>query len=755
MYIEKINIVSFGRLVNCEFSLGPEVNIIEGNNESGKTTIASFIRFVLYGMKGAVGTDRYMSWDGASASGSLTVSAEGRRIHIERRAALTGARGAVRETVRMTDLDTGLEIHSGECPGEALFGVPEEVFSGTAFVNQMGGAPIDGGKMSASAENLLFSADEAINTEKAAERIDLQRRQLLYKNNKGGAIYEKESKIAALTADLERAKLSASELIGVEVQISELEKKREAAAARRDEARLGTERQKTLSALRMFDRLRALRVEMASLEGERQQLLANEPRFGGNVPDIEYIGELRAAADGMSATSASIAAASRQLDGLRSEEAECPDRELYGRLNDDEDGVDGVIGDILKTAAHRSVFSVVALLALVLAGACAAIAVIFGDGGTLTLSLSAAAAVFVLAAVSLTAAAVVSSVKYRRELRRYGARNRGELKERLLEESYNAGEYRRLEERIGAAETELYVQYSVYDDEKRDARALLARSGMAEDIADDELAAALTETVSAAEALTARDRELAAKVRAYDRDAADLERRLYGVDEDEVRAAAESLDGVEYDETAAANLKREFELAEGAQLRLTEAIHELEVKRAQLMATRTDPAAISSKIDTVSRELAEDRARYDACMLAIEALGRAGQGVRESVAPRLREMAREYMERISDGKYTDLGVDAKFGVTVPADGAYRELELMSGGTVDATYLSLRLALVKLLFRRETPPLIFDEAFSRMDDDRTRALLSMITGMQSLILTCQRREGELARGMGQINRISLT
>ncbi|HPU17276.1 MAG TPA: AAA family ATPase, partial [Bacillota bacterium] len=91
MYIEKIMIKSFGGLREREFMLSPGVNIFEGENESGKTTVAAAIKFVLYGLPqkvtdGTTLTERrkYLSWDGSPASVSLVLSAGGRRILAER-----------------------------------------------------------------------------------------------------------------------------------------------------------------------------------------------------------------------------------------------------------------------------------------------------------------------------------------------------------------------------------------------------------------------------------------------------------------------------------------------------------------------------------------------------------------------------------------------------------------------------------------------------------------------------------------------
>ena len=50
MIIEKLNIKAFGRLRDYELELSPGVNIIEGENESGKSTLCAFIKFIFYGI---------------------------------------------------------------------------------------------------------------------------------------------------------------------------------------------------------------------------------------------------------------------------------------------------------------------------------------------------------------------------------------------------------------------------------------------------------------------------------------------------------------------------------------------------------------------------------------------------------------------------------------------------------------------------------------------------------------------------------
>jgi DNA repair exonuclease SbcCD ATPase subunit len=52
MIIQKIHINSFGPAIERDYNLESGINVVEGKNESGKTTIAMFIKFVLYGLGG-------------------------------------------------------------------------------------------------------------------------------------------------------------------------------------------------------------------------------------------------------------------------------------------------------------------------------------------------------------------------------------------------------------------------------------------------------------------------------------------------------------------------------------------------------------------------------------------------------------------------------------------------------------------------------------------------------------------------------
>ena len=114
MIIESISIRHFGMLHDCELRMGKGLNVIEGSNESGKSTLAAFIRFMLYGFTDTDDRDRLpgepderhrrISWQSGTAEGSMVVFANGKHYRIERYSALNTIAGQEVSTDRAVSL---------------------------------------------------------------------------------------------------------------------------------------------------------------------------------------------------------------------------------------------------------------------------------------------------------------------------------------------------------------------------------------------------------------------------------------------------------------------------------------------------------------------------------------------------------------------------------------------------------------------------------------------------------------------------
>ena len=84
---------------------------------------------------------------------------------------------------------------------------------------------------------------------------------------------------------------------------------------------------------------------------------------------------------------------------------------------------------------------------------------------------------------------------------------------------------------------------------------------------------------------------------------------------------------------------------------------------------------------------------------------------------------------------------------------------MSAGTRDSAYLSLRLALLEVIFENETPFLAVDEALAQLDDRRASAALRLLAsycenGGQCILFTCHSREEKLLEDITKAEIIRL-
>ena len=113
MYIKELQIKSFGTLTDRHIKLDRGLNIVEGANESGKSTVAMFIKFVLYGLSGkAAGGDEisekehYVNWESGMAAGRIVAECRGGDYIIERRIYRNsdGDKNTYRESVKITEV---------------------------------------------------------------------------------------------------------------------------------------------------------------------------------------------------------------------------------------------------------------------------------------------------------------------------------------------------------------------------------------------------------------------------------------------------------------------------------------------------------------------------------------------------------------------------------------------------------------------------------------------------------------------------
>lgn len=142
MIIKKINVKSFGKLKNKEIELKDGLNIIYGENESGKSTLQSFIKVMLYGVCNKKGkktlSDRakYTPLGESSFSGELLIEENGEEILIDRSFGKTKKY----DDGNILNNITGEKInkYSWQETGKDILNISSEGFKNTLFISQMG-----------------------------------------------------------------------------------------------------------------------------------------------------------------------------------------------------------------------------------------------------------------------------------------------------------------------------------------------------------------------------------------------------------------------------------------------------------------------------------------------------------------------------------------------------------------------------------------------------------------------------------------
>ena len=211
MIIEKLIIKSFGLITDMTLEFSEKVNVIEGQNEAGKSTIAAFIKYMLYGFEGVDTPEavserqKRINWETGTAEGSMYVRVKDKRYVITRSTTPSeiSDRISYKEEASIVDLETGSPAFGKLAAGDVFFGVDRDLFENTAFIGQIGDGSINERSVKESIENILFSGSERINNQRAIAKITDKMQALLHESGNAGAIVDLVNKEEEFESKLE------------------------------------------------------------------------------------------------------------------------------------------------------------------------------------------------------------------------------------------------------------------------------------------------------------------------------------------------------------------------------------------------------------------------------------------------------------------------------------------------------------------------------------------------------------------------
>ena len=187
-----------------------------------------------------------------------------------------------------------------------------------------------------------------------------------------------------------------------------------------------------------------------------------------------------------------------------------------------------------------------------------------------------------------------------------------------------------------------------------------------------------------------------------------------------------------------------------------EAQDKLNKNKVELQTIKYEENNISEKLENLATlkeefdKLVEDKEelikRNNEINLAKNFLNEAYINMKNSITPKFTENMSKNISKISNNKYTKVGINEEKGLIVENEfGEYIPAERLSVGTIDQLYLSLRLSMIDDL-SEENLPIILDEAFAYYDDYRLENILKFLNenmnNHQVIIFTCTKREQEI-------------
>lgn len=779
MIIKSMHIISFGGLKNRDVELSPGVNVLCGANESGKTSAAMFIKFIFYGLsskstKSAPSErQRYVNRDTMQAAGFIIAETEEHQLYRLERALILSDNAPSREKIRIINQSTG-ETITGQNPGDYFFGVPEEVFVSTSFVSQSAAMKPDisrlDGVMNYSSsggavENLLTSASEDIDVKRGMKKLDTLRRELCHKNGSGGEINELKEKRAALAKELKSTESRAAEIISVGASLDDIKKRAaELEATRERYAELFTALDKIVLK-RRIDSMEQTRERLGEISKQLEGISSSplspecEESISSAERDIRAYDELVIAySDGYSGFEESGFTPESDFNPESDFDASSGGAE-YENYESGELNSELSEPDVLTDEAHEDLDEANRLfndsrtkmavsIALMIAG-------IIGLGAFAVLyffntDLYSIPLIITLALVIVGVVFISRCIKAKSKL--------GEILDKWDAESIDELEVA-MSDRLASVRAK--VKAETERDKNLDAAKIRFNTAEAyvnslAESAGIQRSDSIYETITSLRAIIADAKKRREELNSLSEK---LKGRLDALSElvenvDPVSAQAEAEKVLSTDIGQAALSLTPSELKEAVRERdftksaLKSALKRktaLEEKMLELGRLSHTPDEYRSMINSLDEKIEELSLRHEACELAMKVIGEAGESMRSGIITRLADSASGLMRSCTP--HEKVALDSALTPSLTSRDKILPSEIMSRGTADLTYISLRSALCGEVYESERPLTVLDESFAHVDLSRTRNFMRALSDGQYLILTCREDEAEAAVSLG--------
>lgn len=171
-------------------------------------------------------------------------------------------------------------------------------------------------------------------------------------------------------------------------------------------------------------------------------------------------------------------------------------------------------------------------------------------------------------------------------------------------------------------------------------------------------------------------------------------------------------------------------------------IHRIEIEQSNILPKLENLNSLQEQLEYLQEQYEQLLEERNCIQIAKEEIEKAYEQMKNTIAPKFTISLSENMKQISNGKYQNIKIQNENTIVVETqEGNYVNADMLSIGTIDQLYLSLRLGVINNV--KEAIPIFLDETFAFFDDERLKNILQYLANQYSdrqiIIFTCTNRE----------------
>jgi len=741
MIIKSCFIENFGIISNLSLDFTDGLNKIVEDNGWGKSTFASFVRAMFYGLDGGGKKSildnerkRYKPWQGGVFGGRLTFEIEGIEYEITRR---FGDKDSADE-FELRDARTNIiSTDYSDRIGEEIFNIDRKSFMRTMFIGQGDCSSEVTDDINAKVGNITDDTNDLNNYERAVGNLsDIMN--ALNPKRKTGSIAKRREDIAQCEKRIFDKKDIESSLTSYQNLMTEAVDKK---TLLKEELTKNNELQKEVSHLQKllakkdeYDRL------SADLNSKKENYDRAREFFKEEVPSIEAV---EAKIDELEALSKLRERASmlELTDGEKSELKE-------GRLQF-ADGIPAIIDidekisdvalltELRNRIAIDSVVKPVPIILLIL-GAILAVAGI----GVAVISIPVVGIALVILGVVMLTIGVIKK------------KANAPDKEMIKKADSLSDDISSYLKSYGLSDAEAKYKDTLYllKDQSRSYKELKVKNDSYKDTLNN-----IKESESDIRAFVImnadglRDEELTAAVKVI-RNKVTLYEEAQRAYNEAKRRLSELTSVYSEDELKDESRFKDIPSLDEVQHTINEITEKLDQINDTILNYDNIIDGLQSQYDELSEDkellakLNEEQAieneRFRLISIAKQKLEEAKQELTLKYSGPILKSFGHYYKMITNEATDRFRIDADINLTYDSEGSQRQILSLSEGYKDLTGIALRLALIEAMYESENPVIIMDDPFVNLDDDKARNALGFLDEVakkyQIIYLTCSKK-----------------